>query len=76
MSTAAAAAVATALGLIEDLVPLAQKIAEWRKQGLSNDQIRQRMADPEHVGDDLLDRIAKRRERGQDLLGRDPKAPG
>jgi hypothetical protein len=62
--------------LIEDLIPLAELIAKWREEGLSNDDIRRRMADPSHVGDDMLDRIGQRRERGRDLLGRDPKTPG
>lgn len=70
MSTAAALAALTALA------PLAEKMMEWAKEGLSNDEIRKRLADPAHVGDDMIDRVAQREERGRGLLGRDPKPRG
>lgn len=68
-----ASAIAAGLGAIQAAGPIIQKIVEWAEQGLSNDEIRERLADPDHVGDDMLDRIHQRRERGRDLLGRDPK---
>jgi hypothetical protein len=71
MSTAAI--LAAGLKALQAGAPLIVKIAEWAEQGLSHDEIRKRLADPDHVGDDMLDRIHQRRERGRDLLGRDPK---
>lgn len=67
-----ASAIATGFGAIESAIPLITKIAEWAEQGLSTDEIRKRLADPDAVGDDLIERITKREQRGRDLLGRDP----
>jgi len=60
------------IGAIEAAVILMKKIAQWADEGLSNDEIRKRLEDPDNVGDDLVDRIAQREQRGRDLLGRDP----
>ena len=74
MSTAAA--IAAGLGAVQAAAPLIEKIIEWAEQGLSDEEIQRRLADPSGVGKDLIARITKRRERGRDLLGRDPKPPG
>lgn len=65
--------IATALGIASAAAPLIEKIAGWIAEGLSDDEIRKRLADPDHVGDDMLARIRARAKRGSDLLGRDPK---
>lgn len=70
------AALNTVIGILKStptLVDFILKLVEWGKEGLSNDEIRRRLADPDHVGDDMLDRITARRERGRDLLGREPE---
>lgn len=67
---------ATAISLFKLFIPLMTKVIEWIQNGVSNDEIRKRMSDPSHVGDDMLDRIKQRLDRGRDLLGRDPKPPG
>jgi hypothetical protein len=73
MSTAAA--VTAGLAALEAAGPLIRKILEWRDNGLSDEQILERLTDPNDVGKDLIARLTKRRERGRDLLGRDPE-PG
>lgn len=65
-------AVAIGLAAIEAAGPLIQKILEWRDNGLSDEQIQERLADPNDIGLDLIGRITKRHKRGRDLLGRDP----
>ncbi len=68
-------AVALGLAALEAGGPPILKILEWRDNGLSNEQIQERLADPNDIGLDLISRITTRRKRGRDLLGRDPK-PG
>lgn len=65
MSTALAPIVAPALSLVN-------QILEWVDEGLSSEEIQKRLADPDGVGRDLIDRIRERREIGRDLLGREP----
>lgn len=73
MSTATA--LTTGLAIAQAAAPLIEKILEWAKNGMSTEEIQARLADPDDVGKELIERITTRRERGRDLLGRDPK-PG
>ncbi len=62
----------SAAAVVGPILSIAAKIAEWVDEGLDNDAIRKRLADPSHVGDDLLDGVRERREIGERLLGRGP----
>jgi DNA-binding transcriptional MerR regulator len=64
--TAVAPIVAPALELLS-------QILKWVDEGLSTEEIQQRLADPSGVGRDLIQRIRERREIGRGLLGRDPE---
>lgn len=63
----------SAAAVIGPILSIAAKIAQWIDEGASNSEIRKRLGDPTHVGDDLLDGVRERRQIGQDLLGRDPR---
>lgn len=71
-----AVAVSIALAIIEAFIaaaPAFERIAEMASRGLRPDEIRDRLADPRIVGDDVIERLLKRRERGRALLGRAPE---
>ncbi len=59
--------------VIYDLVKL---VVRWAREGLSDSEIEARLRDPSSVGADLIARVVERRERGEELLGRDPKRGG
>ncbi len=64
------AAVAPLAGPILDF---ALQIAKWIDEGLDDEEIQKRMADPSGVGADMLKRVRERREIGERLLGRAPR---
>jgi len=64
--TAVAPIVAPALELLS-------QILKWVDEGLSTEEIQQRLSDPSGVGKDMIQRIRERREIGRGLLGRDPE---
>lgn len=57
--------------MVEEILKLVNKVADWLDQGVSREDIAKRLADPTNVGADLLRRAAKRRSLGRRLLGRD-----
>lgn len=59
--------------LIGPIATLAKLIAQWVRAGMSTEEIQARLADPNGVAADLLERAAARRKRGHALLGRAPK---
>lgn len=67
-----AAAVSAGLAALNAAAPLINQIIEWASNGLSDEEIQQRLSEPDGVGKDLISRITQRRKRGRDLLGRDP----
>ena len=54
-----------------EILDLVKQITEWARAGVSDDEIAQRLAAPNEVGHDLLERAAERKALGQGLLGRD-----
>ena len=61
----AAAIVASILKLT---TTVADVIAKGMDEGLDNEEIHKRLADPAHVGDDLLDAVRERHEELEGLL--------
>lgn len=59
--------------VLDGLVGLARQIRKWISEGLSDEEILKRLADPSGVGADLIRRLRSREDRGRDLLGRDPR---
>ena len=55
--------------IASELWGLIKLIRSWVDAGLSADEIRSRLADPEGVGADLLDRAVERRRVGAAYLG-------
>lgn len=62
----------SAAAIVGSILEIATLIAKWVDEGLDNEEIRKRLADPSHVGDDLLDGVRERRDIGRRLLNRDP----
>jgi len=62
----------SAATIVASILEISALIAQWVDEGLDNEEIRKRLADPAHVGDDLLDGVRERRDIGRRLLGRDP----
>lgn len=58
--------------IIEVAVDLVPKIVELVQQGLSSEEIQERLRDPNGVGRELLERAVERQAIGRRLLGRDP----
>ena len=58
--------------IVAAILEIATLIAKWVDEGLDNEEIRKRLADPAHVGDDLLDGVRERQAIGERLLGRGP----
>lgn len=63
----------SAAAIVSSVLEISALIAKWIDEGLSNEEIRRRLADPSIVGDRILDGIRERRQIGRDLLGRDPR---
>ena len=61
------------LPLIESVVELIKEIVKMAQDGASGDEIRARIADPDSVAGNLVERIAQRARIGRRLLGRDPE---
>lgn len=62
----------SAAAIVSSVLEISALIAKWIDEGISNEEIRRRLADPSIVGDHILDGIRERRQIGRDLLGRDP----
>lgn len=64
---------AAVLPIIGPILEFARQIAEWIDEGLTDEEVLERLADPSGVAADMLKRVRERREIGRRLLGRDPE---
>lgn len=48
-------------------IELAERVAKMIKEGMSNEEIRQRLADPNGVGEDLIRQMRRRTKRIDDF---------
>lgn len=58
------------MGIASEILDLIRLIAKWAREGLSDEEIEKRLADPNSVGADILKRAQERKDLGEDLLGR------
>lgn len=58
--------------LVQPAFALVTEVLELFDRGLSDEEVLERLADPNGVGRKILADLRKRRELGRDLLGRDP----
>lgn len=61
--------IASIIDVAIDMVP---RIAEMVREGLNDEEIQERLRDPNGVGGKLLERAVERQAIGKRLLGRDP----
>ena len=59
------------MGVASEILDLVKQIAEWVREGVSDEDIAKRLEAPTEVGADLLAKAADRKKLGADLLGRD-----
>ena len=64
--------IAAVAPLVGPILDFALQIAKWIDEGLDDEEIQKRMADPSGVGADMLKRVRERRAIGERLLGREP----
>jgi orotate phosphoribosyltransferase-like protein len=59
-----------ALEIVELVANLIKRIAELAKQGVSDEEIKERLFAPGEVGSELLAAVKRREEAGREFLGR------
>jgi len=59
-----------ALEIVELVAGLIKRIAELAKQGVSDEEIKERLFAPGEVGSKLLSAVKRREQDGRDFLGR------
>lgn len=60
--------------IVEPILKLVLSIVKMIEDGLDKEEIQKRIADPNGVASDLLQRAKDRQEKGKDFLKREPNA--
>lgn len=58
------------MGVASEIIDLVKLVAQWAREGLNDEEIEKRLADPTGVGAAMLKRADERQKIGEDLLGR------